>query len=161
MATMVKVEVASAKPRANDPDRKWPAVVEALLRERRRALQGPPAACEGGPDPVDTAREREEEAVWIAALNCSRDMQATVEEALRRLATGQYGLCVECGQHIALARLRALSFAVRCLACQERFEHENEGGRAPVPRHGGSGLSHDERPLGPRRTMTAPTRNGR
>lgn len=124
MATMVKVEVASAKPRADDADRKWPAVVEALLRERRRALQGPPAACEGGPDPVDTAREREEETVWLAVLDRSRDMRATVEEALRRLATGQYGLCVECGQHIALARLRALPFAVRCLACQEHFEQE-------------------------------------
>jgi DnaK suppressor protein len=161
MTTMVKVEVASAKPRADDADRKWPAVVEALLRERRRALQEPPAACKGGPDPVDTARERQEETVWLVVLDRSRDMQATVEEALRRLATGQYGLCVECGQHIALARLRALPFAVRCLACQERFEHEEEGGRAPVTHHGGSGLSHDERPLGPRRTMTAPTRNGR
>jgi RNA polymerase-binding transcription factor DksA len=121
MATMVKVEVASAKPRADDADRKWPAAV----------------------------------------LNRSRDVQAAVEEALRRLATGEYGLCVEWGQHIAVARLRALPFAVRCLACQERFEHEEEGGRAPVTRHGGSGLSHDEPPLGPRRTMTAPTRNGR
>jgi DnaK suppressor protein len=103
-------------------------VLETLLRERQRAFQTPPAHADGGPDPVDLASEQEEEAVWLAVLDRSRDVQAAVEEALRRLATGEYGLCMDCGQHIAAARLRALPFAVRCLACQERFEREARRG---------------------------------
>jgi DnaK suppressor protein len=85
---------------------------------------------------MDAAREQEEEAVWVAVLNRSHDVQAAVEEALRRLASGEYGLCVECGQHIALSRLRALPFAVRCLACQEHFERETERRDAvPLAQH--------------------------
>lgn len=99
-------------------------VLEVLLKERRQIIQVPPATSAGGPDPLDQANEREEEAVWLAVLDRSRDVQTAVEEALRRLVTGEYGLCMECGQHIALARLRALPFAVRCLTCQERFEQE-------------------------------------
>lgn len=99
-------------------------VLEALLKERRQVIQVPPATFAGGADPLDETNEREEEAVWLAVLDRSRDVQTAVEEALRRLATGEYGLCMDCGQHIALARLRALPFAVRCLACQERVEQQ-------------------------------------
>ena len=101
-------------------------VVEALRMERRRALRGIPATNEGLPDPMDEARKREDEAVWLAALDRSRDFQVTVEAALNRLATGEYGRCLDCGGAIAMARLRALPFAVRCLACQERVEQKRE-----------------------------------
>ena len=45
-----------------------------------------------------------------------------VNEALRRLEEGTYGNCFECGDEIAGPRLRALPFAVRCQACEERRE---------------------------------------
>ena len=144
MATTVETGSASAGLRTGNANREWREVVAALLKERRRALQGPPAACESGPDPMDEAREREEEAVWLAVLDCSHDMQATAEEALRRLATGEYGRCAECGDHIALARLRALPFAVRCLACQERLERETEVATRRSAGRGTFGSRHDE-----------------
>jgi DnaK suppressor protein len=42
---------------------------------------------------------------------------AEVEEALRRIDQGEYGLCRECGQAIAPPRLAALPQAVTCSAC--------------------------------------------
>ena len=133
MATIVGVRSLPEVPKTNVVGREWQEKVEALLKERRRVLQAHPEACEGLADPMDEAHEREEAAaVWVAILDCSHDVQATVEEALRRLATGEYGLCMECGHHIALARLRALPFAVRCLSCQERLERKKRrpcGGR--------------------------------
>ena len=132
--------------RTGESDQEWCEVVGALLREQRRVLQAPPAASEALPDPMDEAREREEEALWLAVLDRSRDMQVTVEEALHRLATGGYGLCAECGQHIALARLRALPFAVRCLACQERLERENEAAARRSAGRANLGSRYDERP---------------
>ncbi len=135
MVTTLEVEDAPATGRPDGGARKWRERIEALLRERRRVSQGPPAGFPAGPDPVDAARDQEEEAVWLAVLDHSRDVQSTLEEALRRLATGQYGFCVECGHHIALARLRALPFAIRCLSCQEQFESGEEIGRAaPIGR---------------------------
>ncbi len=98
------------------------SVQGALLREHAQARSVPPPEAASSPDPMDAAKEREDEAVHLAVLQRRRELEATVEEVLQSLATGQYGRCVECGQHIALARLRAMPLALRCLVCQERFE---------------------------------------
>lgn len=47
---------------------------------------------------------------------------AAIDEALDRLARGEYGLCVECGEPIPLARLEAVPSARRCVECAERVE---------------------------------------
>ena len=46
-----------------------------------------------------------------------------IDEALQRLADGSYGLCVDCGDAIAAARLHANPVAMRCLGCQDKAEH--------------------------------------
>ncbi len=48
----------------------------------------------------------------------SRTLQG-IEDALRRLRSGRYGRCSDCGREIAAPRLRALPFAERCRECQE------------------------------------------
>ena len=47
-----------------------------------------------------------------------------IDEALARLAQGTYGLCGDCDEPIAEARLQALPFAVVCRDCQERREED-------------------------------------
>lgn len=45
-----------------------------------------------------------------------------VDQALKRLERGTYGICLvpECGEEISLRRLEALPFAVRCNGCEEQ-----------------------------------------
>ena len=45
-----------------------------------------------------------------------------VERALRRVADGSYGRCIDCDQPIPPARLNAYPAAARCIRCQEAFE---------------------------------------
>jgi DnaK suppressor protein len=45
-----------------------------------------------------------------------------VMDAKARLAQGSYGLCIDCGIDIPLARLEVQPAAARCLQCQERYE---------------------------------------
>jgi DnaK suppressor protein len=54
----------------------------------------------------------------------SRDVSELreLEAARRRIADGNYGLCVDCGADIPLERLRAQPGAARCIACQDRHE---------------------------------------
>jgi DnaK suppressor protein len=42
-----------------------------------------------------------------------------VEEALDRIESGHYGICLACEEPIPVKRLRALSWARYCLSCQE------------------------------------------
>ena len=46
-----------------------------------------------------------------------------VEAALHRLDVGSYGDCADCGEPIALQRLRVQPAAQRCAACQTAREH--------------------------------------
>lgn len=112
-------------------------LIRAILRERRQLIRGAPSRAVTGADPMDAAQEREEEAIWLAVLGRGRALQAQVDEALQRLALGRYGLCAACGEPISPARLMALPFAVRCLACQERLERGRGEGAASTSLSGG------------------------
>lgn len=45
-----------------------------------------------------------------------------VDLALRRIDTGQYGVCEHCGLPIAALRLKAQPYATLCLECQQAAE---------------------------------------
>ena len=50
-----------------------------------------------------------------------RELQA-INRALEDLEAGRHGICEECGEPIAKARLRAMPFATRCVPCQAALE---------------------------------------
>src|SRR5262245_17200482 len=69
----------------------------------------------------------------LVRLNADREMSfATrsllveranrIAEALERLRDGDYGVCQECGEPIAPARLRAMPEVTTCVRCQDRLE---------------------------------------
>jgi len=45
-----------------------------------------------------------------------------IDEALRRLRSGKFGKCVECGNPIDAARLEAVPHARMCIKCKEAEE---------------------------------------
>jgi len=67
-----------------------------------------------------------------ASLGREADALREIEEALHRIGAHSYGYCVDCGEAIALDRLRAYPTAKRCLPCQQRGE-DPHGGKDPTP----------------------------
>ncbi len=51
-----------------------------------------------------------------------------IEAARGRFDEGHYGECMECGQDIGFARLKAQPAALRCILCQTRFEKTHAAG---------------------------------
>ncbi|MBF0568498.1 MAG: TraR/DksA family transcriptional regulator [Nitrospirae bacterium] len=45
-----------------------------------------------------------------------------IDEALRKLNDGSYGVCDDCGIEISEARLKVLPYAVHCVECKEKRE---------------------------------------
>jgi DnaK suppressor protein len=45
-----------------------------------------------------------------------------IEDTLRRIEEGDYGVCLDCGLDIPPRRLELMPEAVRCTQCQERLE---------------------------------------
>jgi RNA polymerase-binding transcription factor DksA len=70
-------------------------------------------------DEVEAGRLGE---VRLAEINIDRNTLRLIEEAERSLDEGRYGVCVDCGEPIARERLLALPTAMRCAACQQKYE---------------------------------------
>lgn len=80
----------------------------------------------------------------IASDNEADEMQARIAEAashqidqincvLEKLKGGTYGICEECGEKIAVARLKAIPFATLCISCKE-IEEQGIGLSVPSRR---------------------------
>ena len=67
----------------------------------------------------------------IAAVDRDVGELRNVENALLRLRWNAYGPCMDCGEPIGYARLRAQPAAARCIACQERREHGYAASQTP------------------------------
>jgi DnaK suppressor protein len=55
-------------------------------------------------------------------LGSHRDDLLKIDESLRKLDEGTYGICEDCGDEISEARLKVLPFAIYCIDCQEKRE---------------------------------------
>ena len=78
-------------------------------------------------DPADEAV-----ADLLADLNIARIDQEMnelreVSAALRRIAGGSYGVCIDCGDGIDYERLEAQPTALRCFSCQAQYEKTYAG----------------------------------
>jgi DnaK suppressor protein len=73
-------------------------------------------------DTDDDAAAETETSMDIAHVSRDAEELALLDAALERVASGDYGCCVDCGDDIARARLAANPAAARCTECQERSE---------------------------------------
>jgi DnaK suppressor protein len=79
----------------------------------------------------------------VALLQMRAETLSRIDAALLRLEAGKYGSCFECECEISELRLRALPFAVRCQACEEKRERARRDARQLTPLRGGSALFPD------------------
>jgi len=49
-----------------------------------------------------------------------------IDEALKRIVDGEYGLCMTCGSSIAKNRLKAVPYAKYCIDCQSSEEKKKQ-----------------------------------
>ena len=64
----------------------------------------------------------------LAVVELRRIQLTQLEEALKKLEAGRYGVCEDCGAKIDEARLRVAPYATCCVRCQEHRE-----GPATIP----------------------------
>ncbi len=72
---------------------------------------------DGFADAGAATAERTETLVLVETLKGQLD---AVDEALARVASGDYGTCAECGEEIPAARLEARPESVLCVDCKSK-----------------------------------------
>ena len=115
------------------------ALLEAELEQRQRQLDKRLADHTQGLSRAEHAREvllqdgddapqREPERELDMALTDRETRElGTVSDALRRLRSGQYGVCTDCEADIPFDRLKVEPWALRCVACETKREAGSRG----------------------------------
>src|SRR4051812_36599537 len=73
-------------------------------------------------DEVDVIQANERREIGFATRELLVERVNALSAALDRLNHGEYGVCTECGEEIAAARLHALPEVQTCVRCQDRIE---------------------------------------
>ena len=68
-------------------------------------------------DSEERAKQLEDSEVVDALGNEARDELRKISVALEKMETGDFGLCTECGEQIAEARMLAYPYAGKCIDC--------------------------------------------
>jgi len=80
----------------------------------------------------------------LSLLSADQDAVYEIEEALKRIDLGTYGMCEMSGKPIAHPRLEALPFARYTVECQSQIEKQGKVTRARVPVTSLFGLTDEE-----------------
>jgi DnaK suppressor protein len=80
---------------------------------------------ENAAEDFDRLQQRMNREVAIRNLDRESKLLKSVEEALARIETGDFGLCLRCDEEIPEKRLRAVPWASHSLSCQEKLDHQH------------------------------------
>lgn len=72
-------------------------------------------------DEGDLSQQSHEEWIFLNRNTLDITLLRQVQDALRRLDQGTYGVCYECEEAISPKRLDAVPWAKFCVTCQERI----------------------------------------
>ena len=88
-------------------------------RERSQGLGD-----DGTQDIGDQATNSYNKEFFLSLSEEHRNQIHAIDEALRRIDRGVYGICAACGEEIDMPRLNAVPWSTLCLKCQESMDQE-------------------------------------
>lgn len=106
------------------------ALRDRLQKQRQEILDmyqqdlraGQESADDGTEDIVDRANNAYNRELMFSLSDSERNMVLQIEDALRRIESGVYGRCSNCGEMINILRLEAVPYTRYCINCQELAE---------------------------------------
>lgn len=95
--------------------------IQELLSEAGKTVEGMDDE-ENFPDPTDRASLEANRNFILRIRDRERKLIFKIQEALRRLDEGEYGICESCGEDIGIARLKARPVTTFCIDCKSNQE---------------------------------------
>ena len=76
-------------------------------------------------DVVDVATGYLEKELSISLSNTDKEILELIDQALERIDSKTYGICIDTGEVIGKSRLKAMPEAARTLTAQEKMDRKN------------------------------------
>jgi DnaK suppressor protein len=99
------------------------------LRDAANVASNLPETPDAIPDELDIAAVDADREAMIRIADRDRALVGQIDEALRRIDDGLYGLCESCGETISERRLDVQPTATQCIDCKTLAEEAQRGRR--------------------------------
>ena len=128
---MATAKKATKKKTTKKPRRTWrDDIKDMLLQMRKELLQDVSQSMRAESDHLkhdigdfyDHASSDRDRELALMLADREREKLTFVDDALKRLEQGTYGICESCDEDIDKERLMAMPFTKLCLSCQEDLE---------------------------------------
>ena len=75
---------------------------------------------------ADMAADTYDRELSMNIVSSEQEILYQIDDALKRLDDGSFGLCQQCNQPISMSRLKAVPYASLCITCQRAKEQKNK-----------------------------------
>ena len=75
---------------------------------------------------ADMAADTYDRELSMNIVSSEQEILYQIDDALKRLEDGSFGLCQQCNQSITLSRLKAVPYASLCINCQRLKEQQRK-----------------------------------
>jgi DnaK suppressor protein len=102
------------------------SILDAKLSElASRRLSREDIAIEKTAEEMEDIQRGSDRVLALDSITRMWETSALVTDALKRIDSNTYGVCLECDEPISAKRLKALPWAKYCISCQDAKDREN------------------------------------
>jgi DnaK suppressor protein len=98
--------------------------LEEILQQGQATLEDMTDTSEVYADPADRATAESDRAFTLRLRDRERKLIKKIQQALKRIEDGEFGICNECGEEIGIARLKARPVTTQCINCKSKQEDD-------------------------------------
>ena len=99
-------------------------MLQDILKKGEETIEDMTDTVEVYADPADRATAESDRAFTLRLRDRERRLIKKIKEAIERIDEGTYGECVECGEDISIARLKARPVTKLCINCKSKQEED-------------------------------------
>ena len=100
------------------------AMLEEILQKGQATIDDMTETVEVYADPADRATAESDRAFTLRLRDRERKLIKKIQQAIQRIDDGEFGVCVECGDEIGIARLKARPMTTLCINCKSKQEED-------------------------------------
>lgn len=78
---------------------------------------------------ADMAADTYDRELSMNLVSSEQELLYQIDDALKRLDEGSFGICQQCNQPITMSRLKAVPYASMCINCQRAKEQQSKSKR--------------------------------
>jgi DnaK suppressor protein len=100
------------------------SMLEEILQKGQATIDDMTETVEVYADPADRATAESDRAFTLRLRDRERKLIKKIQQAITRIDEGEFGICVECGDEIGIARLKARPMTTLCINCKSKQEED-------------------------------------